>query len=394
MKLEGGTEILKCNYVAATRNIPRASEIFATSLESKEERARLSSCNVFSGNWTPYMKGPYYSNETCPFITDKQNCLLHGRPNREFLQWRWKPDECQLPLFDAKQFLKMVKGKSMAFVGDSIGRNQMESLICLLSTVARPEDNTVKHGLDRTYFRWWFYPDHNFTLALLWSPFLVKSSEGYYNDSSNFLLPENLYLHEPDQAWVSKIEDFDIVIFSGGQWFFRPLTYIEHGQVVGCQKCQNNTDLDFYGYRIAHRTAFRTILNLKGFKGMIFVVTHSPNHFENGLWNNGGMCNRTKPLTTVEEKAAMHPYGLEKLHQMQREEFREAEKEAKKKGLHFDLMDITEAMVVRPDGHPNSYWHASDKNITGNDCVHWCMPGPDTWNEILLFKMKNMDLIN
>ncbi|KAL1335808.1 hypothetical protein HN51_030254 [Arachis hypogaea] len=410
MKLEG-TEILKCNYAA--RNIPRgvvllpftlvvilllfpllrtlnlsASKIFATSFESKEE-TRRSSCNVFSGNWTPYLKGPYYSNETCPFIFDKQNCLLHGRPDREFLQWRWKPNECQLPLFDAAQFLKMVKGKSMAFVGDSIGRNQMESLLCLLSSVARPEDITGKHASDSTYFKWWFYPDHNFTLALLWSPFLVKSSKSYLNDSSNFYLAEKLYLDEPDEAWASQIEDFDVVIFSGGQWFFRPLTFMEHGHVVGCQKCQNNTELNFYGYRIAFRTAFKTILNLKGFKGLTFVVTHSPNHFENGLWNTGGGCNRTKLVTTVEEKVAVHPYGIEELHQIQIEEFREAENEAKKKGLQLGLIDITEAMLVRPDGHPNSYGHAIDKNITVNDCVHWCLPGPvDTWNEILLYHMK------
>jgi len=91
--------------------------------------------NLFIGTWVPYLKQPYY-NQTCPFITEKQNCLIHGRPDSDFLKWRWKPDDCELPMFDATQFFKIVKGKSMAFVGDSIGRNQMESLLCLLNSVS------------------------------------------------------------------------------------------------------------------------------------------------------------------------------------------------------------------------------------------------------------------
>ncbi|XP_061342694.1 protein trichome birefringence-like 19 [Gastrolobium bilobum] len=407
MKLEF-IELFKCKYAA--RNISKgvfllpltlliivvllplimklnksSSKIYASSLETTETRR----CNIFSGNWVPYPKGPYYDNGTCPFISDKQNCFIHGRPDRDFLKWRWKPHECELPLFDASLFLKLVRGKSMAFVGDSVGRNQMESLLCLLNSVTHPEDITARYTSKADiYFKWWLYADYNFTLTLLWSPFLVNSTKTYLNDSS-FYNSENLYLDEADKAWTSQIENFDYVIFSGGQWFFRPLTFYENGEVVGCQKCPNMTELDFYGYRNAFRTALRTIGNLKGFKGLTFLVTHSPNHFENGVWNKGGGCNRTQPVTSMEEKTKVHPYGLEKLHEIQKEEFTEAEKEARKKGLHFGLIDITDAMLMRPDGHPHKYGHSLDKNVSVNDCVHWCMPGPiDTWNEFLLYMMK------
>lgn len=94
------------------------------------------SCNVFKGNWVPHPNGTYYTNTTCNLIIDQQNCLKFGRPDTEFLKWRWKPDECELPLFDAIQFLELVRGKSMAFLGDSVGRNQMQSLLCLLSSVS------------------------------------------------------------------------------------------------------------------------------------------------------------------------------------------------------------------------------------------------------------------
>ena len=95
------------------------------------------SCNIFKGNWVPYPNGTYYTNTSCNLIIDEQNCLKFGRPELEFLKWRWKPDECELPLFDAVQFLELVRGKSLAFLGDSVGKNQMHSLLCLLSSVSR-----------------------------------------------------------------------------------------------------------------------------------------------------------------------------------------------------------------------------------------------------------------
>uniref|UniRef100_A0A2P2QB51 Uncharacterized protein n=1 Tax=Rhizophora mucronata TaxID=61149 RepID=A0A2P2QB51_RHIMU len=95
-------------------------------------------CDLFSGEWVPDPDAPYYTNTTCWAIHDHQNCMKYGRPDTEFMKWRWKPHGCELPIFDPVQFLEIVRGKSMAFVGDSVGRNQMQSLICLLSKVSFP----------------------------------------------------------------------------------------------------------------------------------------------------------------------------------------------------------------------------------------------------------------
>lgn len=93
-------------------------------------------CDIFSGDWVPNPEAPYYTNTTCWAIHEHQNCMKYGRPDTEFMKWRWKPDGCELPVFDPAQFLEIVRGKSMAFVGDSVGRNHMQSLICLLSRVS------------------------------------------------------------------------------------------------------------------------------------------------------------------------------------------------------------------------------------------------------------------
>lgn len=94
-----------------------------------------SKCDLFNGEWIPNMDAPYYTNETCWVIQEHQNCMKYGRPDTEFMKWKWKPDGCELPVFDPFKFLEIVKDKTLAFVGDSVARNHMQSLICLLSRV-------------------------------------------------------------------------------------------------------------------------------------------------------------------------------------------------------------------------------------------------------------------
>ena len=93
-------------------------------------------CDIFSGEWIPNPEAPYYTNKTCWAIHEHQNCVKYGRPDSDFMKWKWKPDGCELPVFNPAQFLELVRDKSLAFVGDSVARNQMQSLICLLSRVS------------------------------------------------------------------------------------------------------------------------------------------------------------------------------------------------------------------------------------------------------------------
>ncbi|KAK7266715.1 hypothetical protein RIF29_19366 [Crotalaria pallida] len=370
------------------RNSNESSPTISTINNSLENSTEVKQCNIFTGKWVPYPEGPYYSNDTCHWIINEENCMKFGRPDREFLHWRWKPDECELPLFNATQFLQLVKGKKMVFVGDSVGKNQMQSLLCLLSQVSEPEDISLKYTSDVTYFKRYYYADHNFTLANLWSPYFVKASDADPNGHT-FDSIMRIYLDEADEAWASEVEDFDIVMISAGHWFFRPLLYYENGQLVGCNKCgkENVTDLSYlYGYKKAFRTAFQTLIDLKRFKGVTYFRTFSPAHFENGDWNKGGNCVRTKPYTKEEMK--LDEFVLE-VYLTAVEEFKAIEKEATQRGLQFSMLNTTEIMLLRPDGHPNNFGHARDENKKYNDCVHWCLPGPvDTWNEFLLYMLE------
>jgi len=111
-------------------------EVSSVSVSSSLNASEIKQCDIFSGRWMHTSAAPYYTNETCHWIIDQQNCMKFGRPDREYLHWRWKPDECELPLFNASHFLNLLRGKKMVFVGDSVGRNQMQSLLCLLSHVS------------------------------------------------------------------------------------------------------------------------------------------------------------------------------------------------------------------------------------------------------------------
>ncbi|MED6201374.1 Protein trichome birefringence-like 19 [Stylosanthes scabra] len=343
-------------------------------------------CDISRGEWVPNPEAPYYTNETCREIHEHQNCMKYGRPDSEFMKWRWKPYECELPVFNPWQFLEIVKGKSMAIVGDSIGRNQMQSMICLLSRVELPID--VSEKADFNFMRW-RYPTYNFTLATFWSPYLIKAQERDSNGPTNTGL-FNLYLDEFDENWSTQIQDFDFVILNAGQWFFRPMVFYEKQQLVGCHYCllENVTDLNgTYGYRMALRTSFRSINGLENFKGVTFLRTFSPSHFENGLWNQGGNCLRRRPFRSNETQ--LEGTFLE-LYRIQLEELKIAEEEGRDKGLRFRLFDTTQAMLLRPDGHPSRYGHWPNENVTlYNDCVHWCLPGPiDTWSDFLLHLLK------
>ncbi|GAB4836621.1 hypothetical protein Ancab_001534 [Ancistrocladus abbreviatus] len=342
-------------------------------------------CDLFKGQWVPDNRRPIYTNYSCQTIPDSKNCFRHGREDKEFLHWRWKPNGCQLPRFDPSKFLQIVHGKKLAFVGDSVARNHFESLLCLLSQAETPID-AYKDSED--HFRTWFFPSSNFTLMIFWSKFLMKHEERVINGSNSGIF--NLHLDQVDNEWASRLPGIDYTIISSAHWFFRRNYLYDRGNLVGCVYCNdaNVTDLGLnYSLRMAFRVALRYINECKECKGMVTLLrTFSPAHFEGGTWDTGGSCNRTRPYTE-EEANNLKSYDWE-LRNLQVEELDRVRKEGERDGKKFRSLDVMRLMLMRPDGHPGSHWN--NKWMKGyNDCVHWCMPGPiDVWNDFLMAALK------
>ena len=92
---------------------------------------------------------PYYTNDTCSIIHEHYDCMRFGKPDLRFIKWRWRPDGdgCDLPRFDPARFLALMRGKTIAFIGDSLARNHKDSLICLLNRVRNSSKEHVWHGI-------------------------------------------------------------------------------------------------------------------------------------------------------------------------------------------------------------------------------------------------------
>ncbi|KAI3743965.1 hypothetical protein L1987_57037 [Smallanthus sonchifolius] len=341
-------------------------------------------CDIFTGEWVRDRTSPRYTNYSCSTIEPHQNCMKNGRPDSDYIHWRWSPFDCSLPIFDPKMFLHYMRNKSMAFIGDSISRNHVQSLLCILSQVE--EAIEVYHDEEYRSKRW-FFGSYNFTLSVIWSPFLLKANIFEDNDGHSSGAIE-LHLDELNSVWANEFSNFNYIMISGGKWFLKTAIYYENNTIIGCHNCnkENLTETTFdYAYRKALRTALGFITN-PSHKVYTFLRTTTPDHFENGEWNTGGYCNRTAPFKDGE-------VNLRDVDMIMRdielEEFENAKEFMNRPGLR--LFDTTRLSLLRPDGHPGPYrgfhpFDGKDRDVhVQNDCLHWCLPGPiDSWNDLMM----------
>lgn len=342
----------------------------------------LNPCDYTDGKWVPDKLGPLYNGTTCSTIKDGQNCIANGRQDLGYLYWQWKPHKCSLPRFDPNKFLHLMTHKHIAFIGDSMARNQLESLLCILSSVSTP--NLVYRDGDDNKFRRWNFPSHNLTVSVYWSPFLVDGIEKSKTGPNH----NELFLHRVNQKWASDLDHFNTVVFSIGHWYLHPAVYYDSDDsVMGCHYCPglNHTEIGFYdALKQSLKTTFKTVIN-RNREMDAFLTTFSPAHFE-GEWDKAGACPKTRPYEENEKKLEGMDAEIRGIEVQLVEEVKN--KVLQNGGLRIEILDVTKLSVLRGDGHPGAYMNKFPfRNGDGaqNDCVHWCLPGPvDTWNQILL----------
>lgn len=347
-------------------------------------------CDYSDGKWVwdDSVTGPRYDSENCD-MKSTEKCVINGKPDKGYLHWRWQPAGCNLSALDPAGFLRLVRGKRLAFVGDSTARNQAEALVCYLSTVARPETvHRYEERLGRKFWQWVFPAPHSVNVSTYWSPLLVRA-EGHSEDYA--MTQEAVILDSLTEPWTVDVDAMDIMVISVGHWFLRPAMFYEDGEVVGVYNRPdiNKTDIGYLGvYRkVIRRTLEYINFNSTGDK-LVAVATIAPGHFDTKhSWNHRDACSRTKPYEDGEAEVAAADAELRKV---VLEEVAAAAARRQRWGVRFEALDVTRLATMRPDGHPGPYlfahsydWRPVPETVA-NDCLHWCAPGlVDTFNDML-----------
>ncbi|GKV21597.1 hypothetical protein SLEP1_g31562 [Rubroshorea leprosula] len=89
-------------------------------------------CNYAKGRWVADSGYPLYS-AGCKYIQRNWACRLTNRTDFSYEGYRWQPRDCSMPKFDPSAFLARMRDKTIAFIGDSLSREQFQSLMCMLT---------------------------------------------------------------------------------------------------------------------------------------------------------------------------------------------------------------------------------------------------------------------
>ncbi|KAK9672987.1 hypothetical protein RND81_12G138800 [Saponaria officinalis] len=336
------------------------------------------SCDIFDGKWVMDDSDPVYSPGSCPFLDYAFNCFDNGRFDLGYLKYKWQPFGCDIPRFDGKNMLEILRGKRMVFVGDSLNRNMWQSLVCSLR-MSLINQNRISEISVRRQFRKeglfaFKFEGYNCTVEFIRAPFLVQQWKSPANSDSLGTRRETLRL-DMIQASTSKYNNADFLVFNTGHWWTYHKTqngqnYFQEGEFVhGKLKVKE-----------AYTKALNTWANwvdkkVNNNKTTVFFAGYSASHFRGGQWNSGGSCDgETEPITN-ESYLAPYPWMMSTL-----------ESVISKMNTPVVYLNITKMTGYRKDAHPSTNREpgAQRRHDMIQDCSHWCLPGvPDTWNQLL-----------
>jgi hypothetical protein len=82
-----------------------SSFLWTVSPSSSLSSSLQQQCDYSQGKWVidddpiPSFYPLYHASKDCPFIGQGFDCLTNGRPDKDYLKYRWKPSSCNLPRY-------------------------------------------------------------------------------------------------------------------------------------------------------------------------------------------------------------------------------------------------------------------------------------------------------
>lgn len=342
-------------------------------------------CDIFRGRWVrDESTRPHYQESECPYIQPQLTCQKHGRPDKEHQFWRWQPDGCNLPSFNATLMLETLRGKRMMFVGDSLNRGQFVSMVCLLHSVIPEGAKSMETFGSLTVFT---AKDYNATIEFYWAPFLLESNS---DDAIVHRISDRIVRKGSINKHGKHWKGTDIMVFNTYLWW---MTGLEMKVLKGSfdDEVRDVVELSTEdAYRMGLKSMLRwTKRNMDPKKTRVFFVSMSPSHQKSIDWGGepGGNCyNQT---TIIEDPNYWGSDCRKSVMRVIGEVF-------SKTKVPIVLLNITQLSSYRRDAHTSIYkkqWNPLTPEQVANpasyaDCVHWCLPGlQDTWNELLFTKL-------
>lgn len=361
--------------------------IFAFSPGMQESNGNATSfqtkvCDYAKGRWVADSRHPLYSGFKCKqWLSEMWACRLTQRTDFSFEGYQWKPANCEIPDFERSAFLRRMQDKTIAFIGDSLGRQQFQSLMCMttggeespeVENVGKEYGLVKRRGAIRPDGWAYRFSNTNTTILYYWSASLCDLVPLNISDRASDIA---MHLDRPPAFLRQYLHRFDVLVLNTGHHWNRGkingnrwVMYVNGKPNQDKKRAEIGNAKNFTVYSIA-RWVDSQLPSHPRLKA--FFRTISPRHFFNGDWNTGGTCDNTTPLVGGSEVV--------------QEGSSDSVIEGALKGTKVKLLDITAISQLRDEGHISHYTIRGKGNAGTNDCLHWCLPGiPDAWNELLV----------
>ncbi|CAD6203227.1 unnamed protein product [Miscanthus lutarioriparius] len=350
-------------------------------------------CDLYRGSWVyDEVNAPVYKEGECEFLTEQVTCMRNGRRDDSYQKWRWQPTDCDLPRFDARLLLERLRNKRLMFVGDSLNRNQWESMVCLVQSVIPKGAKTLTKFVNGGSSNVFYAHEYNATVEFYWAPFLVESNS---DNPKVHSVPDRVIQWHAIARHARNWLGVDYLVFNTYIWWLNTLDM----KVLKGSFDQGSTEYVEVDRPVAYKEVLKTWAkwvdrNIDPNRTTVFFMGMSPNHITPEAWGNQDGIKCAMETLPITNRSASLDVGTDwRLYAGAQEVL----PTLRRVPVHF--VDITALSELRKDAHTSVHTLRQGKLLTPEqqadprtyaDCIHWCLPGlPDTWNQFLYARIAS-----